>query len=70
MLKQHRLAMHLFPLFCCLDGLMVCEACFVVQRFIGALSTKWSKSYGEVMGELDCHLLSSKQQTYVCEGQR
>ena len=44
------------------DGLMVCETCFVVH-FIGGLSTKWIKSYDEVMSELDCHLLSSDQQT-------
>ena len=38
------------PFVLSVDGLMALEACFVVQWFARALSTKWSKSYGEVMG--------------------
>ena len=33
-----------------MDGLMACEAQFVVLRFASKLSTKWRKSYGEGMG--------------------
>ena len=32
------------------DGVMAREARFVVQRFADRLSTKWGKSYGEVLG--------------------
>ena len=38
------------PFVLTVDGLMAREACFVVQRIARALSTKWSKSYGVVMG--------------------
>ena len=38
------------PFVLTVDGLMAREAHFVVQRIARALSTKWSKSYGVVMG--------------------
>ena len=37
------------PFVLCVDDLMTHEAHFVVQHFARALSTKWSKSYEEVM---------------------
>ena len=39
-----------FPFVFTVDGLMVQEAHFVVQQIATALSTKWSKSYGVVIG--------------------
>ena len=33
-----------------------CEAWFVVQRFASKLSTKWNKSYEEVMGSAQTRL--------------
>ena len=38
------------PFVLMVDGLMARKARFVVQRIATALSTKWSKSYGVVMG--------------------
>ena len=38
------------PFVLMMNGLMAREARFVVQRIARALSTKWSKSYGVVMG--------------------
>ena len=38
------------PFVLMVDGLMAWEARFVVQLIARALSTKWSKSYGVVMG--------------------
>ena len=59
------------PFVLLVDGLMACEARYVLQRFATALSTKWSTSYGEVMGWVQTRLslLSSEQQTYVYRGQ-
>ena len=47
--------MHNFLHLCMLSvyGLMARWACFVVQQLARALSTKWNKSYGEVMGWVD-----------------
>ena len=44
--------MHNF-LHLCILSVYGLRACFVVQQLARALSTKWNKSYGEVMGWVD-----------------